>query len=55
MGVLNEPYWLIGISVSPFDVHKNAAPISGEIVLNKHFNGKYYNQEKKQMKMNETQ
>lgn len=39
--ILDTPCWLIGINMTPFDVHKNAAPISGKIVLNKHFNGKY--------------
>ena len=39
--ILNTPCWLIGINMTPFDVHKNAAPISGKIVLNKHFDGKY--------------
>lgn len=39
--ILNTPCWLIGINMTPFDVHKNAAPIEGKLVLNKHFDGKY--------------
>jgi phosphatidylserine decarboxylase len=27
--------------MTPFDVHKNAAPVSGQIILSKHFNGKF--------------
>ncbi|MDF1559935.1 MAG: phosphatidylserine decarboxylase [Bacteroidales bacterium] len=32
----------IGINMTPFDVHKNCAPISGKIILNRHFSGKFY-------------
>ncbi|MBN1250647.1 MAG: phosphatidylserine decarboxylase family protein [Bacteroidales bacterium] len=39
--ILDTPCWLIGINMTPFDVHKNSAPISGKITLNKHFDGKY--------------
>lgn len=39
--ILDTPCWLIGINMTPFDVHKNAAPVSGKIVLNKHFKGKF--------------
>jgi len=39
--ILNTPCWLLGINMTPFDVHKNAAPIGGKVVLNKHFDGKY--------------
>jgi len=39
--ILDTPCWLIGINMTPFDVHKNSAPISGQIILNKHFDGKY--------------
>ncbi len=39
--ILDTPCWLIGINMTPFDVHKNAAPVSGKIILNKHFDGKY--------------
>ena len=39
--ILDTPCWLIGINMTPYDVHKNTAPISGKIILNKHFDGKY--------------
>jgi phosphatidylserine decarboxylase len=39
--ILNQPSWLIGINMTPFDVHKNCAPVSGLIVLNKHINGEF--------------
>ena len=39
--ILDTPCWLIGINMTPYDVHKNSAPISGKIILNKHFDGKY--------------
>lgn len=39
--ILNTPCWLVGINMTPYDVHKNSAPISGKIILNKHFDGKY--------------
>lgn len=39
--LLNQEGWLIGINMTPFDVHKNCAPVSGEIVLNKHINGEF--------------
>lgn len=39
--ILNTPCWLVGINMTPFDVHKNASPIAGKVVLNKHFDGKY--------------
>ena len=39
--ILDTPCWLVGINMTPYDVHKNAAPIAGKIVLNKHFDGKY--------------
>ena len=39
--LLKTPCWLIGINMTPFDVHKNCSPIEGKVVLNKHFNGKY--------------
>lgn len=40
--LLNTPCWLIGINMTLFDVHKNCAPINGKVILNKHFNGKFY-------------
>jgi phosphatidylserine decarboxylase len=33
--------WLIGINMTPFDVHKNCAPLSGEVILNKHIPGSF--------------
>jgi len=36
-----EAYWLVGINMTPFDVHKNCAPVDGEIVLNKHIKGEF--------------
>ncbi len=37
--IIVYPCWLIGIEMTPFDVHRNAAPIDGKIVLNKHILG----------------
>jgi phosphatidylserine decarboxylase len=39
--LLNDGGWHIGINMTPFDVHKNCAPINGEVILNRHFNGKF--------------
>lgn len=39
--LLDKPCWLVGINMTPFDVHKNCAPIDGKIILNQHFNGKF--------------
>jgi phosphatidylserine decarboxylase len=39
--LLNQGGWLIGINMTPFDVHKNCAPITGRIILNKHINGEF--------------
>ncbi|MBE0673894.1 MAG: phosphatidylserine decarboxylase family protein [Bacteroidales bacterium] len=39
--LLNDGGWHIGINMTPFDVHKNCAPISGKIILNMHFRGKF--------------
>jgi phosphatidylserine decarboxylase len=39
--LLKTPCWLVGINMTPFDVHKNAAPIGGKLILNKHFDGKF--------------
>jgi phosphatidylserine decarboxylase len=39
--LLDYPCWLIGINMTPFDVHKNCAPIEGKIILNKHFDGEF--------------
>lgn len=40
--LINSPCWLIGINMTPWDVHKNCAPIHGKISLNKHTNGTFY-------------
>ena len=40
--ILHTPCWLIGINMTPFDVHKNCAPISGNVILNQHTFGKFY-------------
>jgi phosphatidylserine decarboxylase len=39
--ILEMPCWLIGINMTPFDVHKNCSPIEGKIILNKHISGKF--------------
>ncbi len=39
--LLDKPCWLIGINMTPFDVHKNCAPINGTVILNQHFSGKF--------------
>jgi phosphatidylserine decarboxylase len=39
--LLNTPCWLIGINMTPFDVHKNCSPIDGNIALTAHFEGKF--------------
>lgn len=39
--LLSTPCWLIGINMTPFDVHKNCAPIDGKIILNKHIKGEF--------------
>ncbi len=39
--ILDKPCWLVGINMTPFDVHKNCAPINGKVLLNQHFNGQF--------------
>lgn len=39
--LLSSPCWLIGINMTPWDVHKNCSPINGEIVFNKHTDGAF--------------
>jgi len=34
--------WIVSIFMSPFNVHVNRAPISGEIISQKHTKGKFY-------------
>ena len=36
---MDYPCIIIGINMTPFDVHRNAVPISGRIVMNQHFDG----------------
>jgi phosphatidylserine decarboxylase len=40
-GILDTPCWLIGINMTPFDVHRNCSPIDGKIILNKHYYGNF--------------
>ena len=40
--LLDDLGWQIGINMTPFDVHKNCAPVSGMVILNQHFNGKFW-------------
>lgn len=40
-GILDGSCWLIGINMTPFDVHRNCAPVDGHLILNKHFDGEY--------------
>ncbi len=39
--LLKTPCWIIGINMTPFDVHKNCSPIDGIIVFNTHINGEF--------------
>jgi len=39
--LLKTPCWLIGINMTPFDVHKNCSPINGKVLLNKHIPGQF--------------
>ena len=39
--LLDTPCWLIGINMTPFDVHKNCSPIDGKVILTEHFHGKF--------------
>jgi phosphatidylserine decarboxylase len=40
-GILDYPCWLIGINMTPFDVHRNCAPVDGRIILNRHYDGEF--------------
>lgn len=40
-GIMEYPCWLIGIEMTPFDVHRNGAPVDGRVVLNKHIDGEF--------------
>lgn len=37
--IINGPVWLIGVNMTPFDVHKNCTPVAGQVILNKHIKG----------------
>jgi phosphatidylserine decarboxylase len=39
--LLANPFRMISINMTLLDVHKNCAPLSGEIILNKHTSGKF--------------
>ena len=39
--LLKTPCWLVGINMTPFDVHRNCSPISGEITFQKHTPGSF--------------
>lgn len=40
--LLETPCWLLGINMTPFDVHKNCAPIDGEIHFQEHTPGVFF-------------
>lgn len=40
-GLIETPGWIIGINMTPFDVHKNCVPVTGQIILNKHISGQF--------------
>lgn len=40
--MLTNDCWLIGINMTPFDVHKNCAPINGEIILQYYTPGDFF-------------
>ena len=45
---------IIGINMTPFDVHRNCSPVDGKIIFNKHINGSYLSlKNKNALKMNE--
>lgn len=39
--LLKYPCTIIGINMTPFDVHRNCIPCDGRVVMNKHFNGDF--------------
>lgn len=39
--IFNGDCWLIGINMSILDVHVNRAPVTGEVVLARHWEGKF--------------
>ena len=40
-GLLTGPVWLIGINMTPFDVHRNCAPVDGKLIMNRHIDGEF--------------
>ena len=40
-GIMDYPCWLVGIEMTPFDVHRNGAPVDGTVILNKHIDGEF--------------
>ena len=40
--LIKTPCWQIGINMTPFDVHKNCSPITGEVIFSKHIAGKFH-------------
>jgi len=41
VNMLKTPCWLVGITMTLFDVHYTRAPVSGNIILNQHFKGRF--------------
>ncbi len=39
--LLKNEYWHIGINMTPFDVHRNSAPMDGKIEMLEHFEGEF--------------
>lgn len=39
--LIRDESWIIGINMTPFDVHKNCSPVSGQIIFNKHIKGQF--------------
>jgi phosphatidylserine decarboxylase len=39
--LLSNGYWHIGINMTPFDVHRNSAPMDGTIEMVEHFEGRF--------------
>lgn len=40
-GLIECPRIMVGINMTPFDVHRNCAPCEGKVLLNKHFDGEF--------------
>jgi phosphatidylserine decarboxylase len=48
--LLKNEYWHIGINMTPFDVHRNSAPMDGKIEMVEHFEGEFLSLKKKDAK-----